>query len=205
MTDVRTIDGQALSPEAERLMDYLRTRPAEVDAAGVRERVRAAAAELEKIVDSVPESDIRRRPIADKWNIAEVVDHIAQTQIRSAEELRHLFAGRRPPGPPVYEALRSGAAAWAPWQELVDGLRSANQELIELLKDAPGEAEKSGATVRTILVINHALPSGGTGTQIFPADLDWKQYALLQRLHLLDHRTQIKKLREALTSSAAAS
>ncbi len=205
MTVLKTIDGQPLSPEAERLLDYLRTRPAEVDAAGIRERVRAAAAEIEKIVDSVPESDIRRRPIADKWNVAEVVDHIAQTQIRSAEELRHLFAGRRPPGPPVYEALRSGAAAWAPWHELVDGLRSANHELIELLKDAPGAAEKAGATVRTILVINHALPGGGTGTQIFPADLDWKQYALLQRLHLLDHRTQVKKLLETLTSSAAAS
>jgi hypothetical protein len=60
--------------------------------------------ELEKVVDGVPESDIRRRPVPDKWNIAEVVDHIAQTQIRSAEELRHLLAGRRPPGPPVYEA-----------------------------------------------------------------------------------------------------
>lgn len=205
MTDLKAIDGQPLCSEAERMLDYLRTRSAELDAGCIRERVRAAAAELEKIVDSVPESDIRRRPVADKWNIAEVVDHIAQTQIRSAEELRHLFAGRRPPGPPVYEALRTGAAAWAPWQELVDGLRSANHELIELLKDAPGEAEKSGVTVRTILVVNHPRPDGSMGTQIFPADIDWKKYALLQRLHLLDHRTQIKKLREALTSSAAAS
>lgn len=205
MTDLKAIDGQPLCPEAERMLDYLGTRSAELDAGGIRERVRAAAAELEKIVDSVPESDIRLRPVAGKWNIAEVVDHIAQTQLRSAEELRHLFAGRRPPGPPVYEALRSGAAAWAPWQELVDGLRSANHELIELLKDAPGQAEKSGATVRTILVVNHAGPDGSTGTQIFPADMDWKKYALLQRLHLLDHRTQIRKLREALTSSAAAS
>ena len=205
MTDLKTVDGQPLCPEAERMLDYLRTRSEELDAAGIRERIRAAAQELEKIVDSVPESDIRRRPIAGKWNIAEVVDHIAQTQIRSAEELRHLFAGRRPPGPPVYEALRTGAAAWAPWQELVDGLRSADHELIELLKDAPGAAEQSGATVRTILVINHALPDGNTGTQIFPMDLDWKKYALLQRLHLLDHRTQVKKLRETLASSAAAS
>lgn len=200
MTDLKTVDGQPLCPEAERMLDYLRTRSTELDAAGIRERIRAAAQELEKIVDSVPESDIRRRPIADKWNIAEVVDHIAQTQIRSAEELRHLFAGRRPPGPPVYEALRTGAAAWAPWQELVDGLRSANHELIELLREAPGAAEKSGATVRTILVVN-----GSTGAQIFPLDLDWKKYALLQRLHLLDHRTQVKKLRETLASSAAAS
>ena len=192
------IDGEPLSPEAERLFDYLRARCAELDIAGIRERVRAAASELEQVVDGVPEGDIRRRPVPDKWNIAEIVDHIAQTQIRSAEELRHLFAGRRPPGPPVYEALRTGAAAWAPWQELVDGLRSANHELIELLESAPGAAEERGVTARTILVITRALPDGSTGPQIFPVDLDWREYALVQRLHLLDHRTQVRKLRQLL-------
>ena len=205
MTDLKAVDGQPLCPEAERMLEYLRSRSAELDLAGVRERIRAATLELEKLIDAVPESDVRRRPVSGKWNIAEVVDHIAQTQIRAAEELRHLFAGRRPPGPPVYEALRTGAPAWAPWQELVDGLRSANQELIAVLNEAPGQAEKSGALVLTILVVNYALPDGGTGTQIFPADVEWKQYALLQRLHLLDHRTQVKKLKEALASSAAAS
>ena len=205
MTDLKAVDGQPLCAEAERMLEYLRTRSHELDGSGIRERVRHAAEELEKIVDSVPETEIRRRPIAGKWNVAEIVDHIAQSQIRASEELRHLFAGRRPPGPPVYEALRTGAPAWAPWQELVDGLRSANQDMIELLNDAPGAAEKSGALVRTILVVNYALPDGASGTQIFPADIDWKQYALLQRLHLLDHRTQVKKHREALASTAAAS
>jgi hypothetical protein len=198
------IDGQPLAPEAIRMLDYLRTRRAELDVAGIRERVRSAAQELEKVVDGVPEADIRVRPVDGKWNIAEVVDHIAQTQIRSAEELRHLFAGRRPPGPPVYEALRTGAAAWAPWQELVDGLRSANHELVELLASAPGAAEPpdqaTAPKVRTILVVTRTLPDGGTGPQIFPVDLGWREYALLQRLHLLDHRTQVKKLREALAS-----
>lgn len=70
---------------------------------GIRERVRAAAQELENALDGVTEGEARARPIPDKWTVAEVVDHIAQTQIRSAEELRHLLAGRRPPGPPVYE------------------------------------------------------------------------------------------------------
>ena len=51
--------------------------------------------------------------------------------------------------------------------------------------------------VLTILVVTRALESGGSGPQIIPIDLDWRQYAILQRLHLLDHRTQIKKLRTA--------
>ena len=196
--DVTDIDGAPLCPDAQRMLEYLRSRSAELGVAGIRERVRAALVELDKAVETVPESDIRRRPSEGKWNIAEVVDHIAQTQIRSAEELRHLFHGRRPPGPPVYEALRSAAAQWASWNELVEGLRSSSHELNEVLGLAPGAAEEREARVRTILVVNRELPQGGTGAQIFPADLDWREYALAQRLHALDHRTQIKKIRDAL-------
>ena len=199
-TEIRAIDGSPLCPEALRMLDYLRTRSAELGPAGICERVRAAALELDKAVDAVPESQIRERPVPGKWTIAEVVDHIAQTQIRAAEELRHLFAGRRPPGPPVYEALRTGAAAWAPWPELVDGLRSANRELIALLESAPAAEPANPPKVLTILVVTRTLADGTTGPQIFPIDLGWKEYAILQRLHLLDHRTQVKKLREALAA-----
>ena len=199
----KDIDGQPLCSEGERLVEYLRTRSAALDVAAIRERVHAAAQELEKALEGVPEAGVRARPIPNKWTIAEVADHTAQTQIRSAEELRHLFAGRRPPGPPVYEALRSGAAAWAPWRDLLDGVRSANREMVELLAAAPGRAEQSGAKVATIVVVSYRPNGGDTRAQIFPMDLGWREYALLQRLHLLDHRTQVKKLREALAAAAA--
>jgi len=196
---ITDIDNQPLSPEGERMLEYLRSRAESMGAAGIRERVRAAARELESAVAVVSEAQARLRPIAGKWTIAEVVDHIAQTQIRAAEELRHLLAGRRPPGPPVYEALRSSAPQWAPWRELVEGLKSANEELIALLASAPESAPApDAAAVRTVVVVNRALADGGTAQQIFITDLDWREYALLQRLHLLDHRTQIKKLHAAL-------
>jgi len=179
-------------------LEYLRTRAAKLSAAGLRERIRAAAQELDNLVAEVTETEARARPFPDKWTIAEVVDHTAQTQIRAAEELRHLLEGRRPPGPPVYEGLRSGAAAWAPWAELIDGLRSANRELIGLLEAVSDESViPSGLTARTILVVNRANPNGPAATQIFSAELSWKEYALVQRLHLIDHRNQIRKLREA--------
>jgi hypothetical protein len=183
------------------MLDYLRSRAASLDAAGIRERVRAAAHELESAVAAVGEAEARLRPIANKWTIAEVVDHIAQTQLRGAEELRHLLAGRRPPAPPVYEALRSGAAEWAPWPELIDGLHSANNELVAVLASASDEKQDAAVTVRTILVVTRSLPDGGAGPQIFVDELGWKEYAILQRLHLLDHRTQIKKLKAALATA----
>ena len=185
------------------MLEYLKTRSVELTAKAIYERTRNAAAELEAVVAEVSAREARFRRFAGKWTIAEVVDHVAQTQIRGTEELRHLLAGRRPPLPPVYEALRSGAGEWAPWEMLVEELQHANRAMLELLVGAPDEQETLEApTVRTVVVVLRKLDDGSTKPQIFFAELRWKEYALLQRLHLLDHRTQIKKLRAPLSHSA---
>ena len=118
--------------------------------------------------------------------------------------MRHLLAGRRPPAPPVYDAITSGAATWAPWRDLLDGLRSANDEMDALLATTTasnGGALASPATVLTILLANRTMSDGTIAPETFAVDLDWKEYALVQRLHLLDHRTQVKKLRGARSAA----
>lgn len=202
------VDGLPLAPESVRMLDYLKIRATEMTTAGIRERIRAAAQELETAVARVSPSEARQRPIdgTGKWNIAEVVDHISQTQIRGTEELRHLLAGRRPPLPPVYEALRSGAGTWAPWELLVEELHTANQAMIDLLESAPEQAPlPSAPTVKTVMVTLRALADGATGPQIYFVELQWKEYALLQRLHLLDHRIQVKKLHAVLVGRVCSS
>lgn len=198
MDRIGDVNGEPLAQESIRMMDYLMTRAPQMNTGAIREQIRAAAQELEKAVAKVSASEARRRPMEGKWNIAEVVDHIAQTQIRGTEELRHLIAGRRPPHPPVYEALRSGAGQWAPWNLLVEELQSANQAMLDVLASARDEASAEDApTVKTVMVTLRVVAGGGTAPQIYFAELGWKEYALLQRLHLLDHRNQIKKLRVA--------
>lgn len=197
-----TVDGEPLAPESLKMLAYLRTRGAGLSTAEIGGRIGAAAEELENAIAPVTQAESRLRPFPDKWTIAEVVDHIAQTQVRASEELRHLLADRRPPGPPVYEALRTGAPAWAPWAELVEGLRSANADMVALLASAPaGPAAPGAPTVRTIVVANRTLADGAITPQIFVAELPWREYALLQRLHLLNHRTSVKKLRAAIQPS----
>ncbi len=201
------VDGRPLTAESTRMMEYLDTRARTLSAAEICERTRAAAAELEKVVASADEAVVRRRPFPGKWHMADVVDHISQTQARGAEELRNLLAGRRPPGPPVYEALKSGASDWAPWQTLAAGLHDANVEMIAVLEAAARDEERLAGgensdtqpttpapTVRTLVVATTKLPDDQLEAQLWFAELYWKEYALLQRLHLLDHRTQMKKL-----------
>ena len=72
MTDITALDGSPLAPESIRMMDYLKTRAAELTVAEVRQLIGAAAAELEVVVSTVSQEDARLRPIAGKWTIAEV-------------------------------------------------------------------------------------------------------------------------------------
>ena len=119
-----------------RTLDYFRTRAAELDAPRIRARVRSAAAELEATLAGLAQMDARRPVWPGEWTVAQVVDHIAQSTVRAAEELRHLLAGHRPPGPPVYEGLLSGASHRVPWSELIQGLREASAALDAVLVEA---------------------------------------------------------------------
>jgi len=184
-----------ISPERQKAIDYLTVRAEALPAEQVIARFRAAVAEFEAAVDGFDEDDARTVVIPGEWTAAQVVDHLAQTTIRNADELRHLLEGRRPPAPPVYEALVSGAAHRVPWNELKTELAEANAEFAQLLARAARQEPKAGLTVRTILVINRTLANGTTEPEHFEADLGWKGYAMTARLHLLDHRTQVRKLR----------
>jgi hypothetical protein len=184
-----------VSPERARALEYLTVRAEGMSAREIRARVRSAVADFDAALEGVDARGARAVAPVGQWNIAQVVDHVAQTTIRVAEELRHLLDGRRPPGPPVYDALTSGAAQWAPWLDLQEGLRSANGEVDGLLGRAAEREPSTVVTARTILVFNRTNPDGSVEPETFEAELRWKGYAMVQRLHLLDHRTQIRALR----------
>jgi len=184
-----------VSPDRQKATDYLTVRAEGMPAEQVVARFRAAVGEFEAALDGLDEREARTVTIPGEWTAVQVVDHLAQTTARNADELRHLLDGRRPPAPPVYEALVSGAAHRVPWQELKADLAEANAVFGTLLGLAARRAPAPGLTIRTILVINRTLADGTVEPEHFDAELGWKGYALTARLHLLDHRTQVRKLR----------
>jgi len=187
----------AISPERQKAMEYLTVRADAMPGEQVIARFRAAVGEFDAAIGCFDEDDARTVVRPGEWTAAQIVDHLAQTTGRNADELRHLLEGRRPPAPPVYEALVSGAAHRVPWEELRTELAEANAELGRLLGRAVRHEPKAGLTVRTILVINRTLADGTVEPEHFDAELGWKGYALTARLHLLDHRTQVRKLLRA--------
>jgi hypothetical protein len=187
----------AISPERQKAMEYLTVRADAMPGEQVIARFRAAVGEFDAAIAGFDADDARTVVVPGEWTAAQIVDHLAQTTARNADELRHLLEGRRPPAPPVYEALVSGAAHRVPWEELRTELAEANAELGRLLGRAVRHEPKAGLTVRTILVINRTLADGTVEPEHFDAELGWKGYALTARLHLLDHRTQVRKLLRA--------
>ena len=187
----------AISPERQKAIEYLTVRAEAMPGEQVIARFRAAVGEFDAAIAGFDEDDARTVVLPGEWTAAQIVDHLAQTTVRNADELRHLLEGRRPPAPPVYEALVSGAAHRVPWEELRTELAEANAELGRLLGRAVRHEPKAGLTVRTILVINRTLADGTVEPEHFDAELGWKGYALTARLHLLDHRTQVRKLLRA--------
>ena len=63
---------------------------------------------------------------------------------------------------------------------------------------APGPA----ITVTGPAILLAPAPGGSGAPVIFTAELTWAEHALVQRLHLLDHRGQIRTLRTALAAGA---
>ena len=187
----------AISPERQKAIEYLTVRAEAMPGEQVIARFKAAVGELEALLEDFDEAEARTVMIPGEWTAAQVADHLAQTTARNADELRHLIDGRRPPAPPVYEALVSGAAHRVPWEELKAELAEANAVFGTLLGLAARQTPSPGVTIRTILIINRALADGTLEPEQFDAELGWKGYALTARLHLLDHRTQVKKLLRA--------
>src|SRR5262249_52291414 len=171
-----------------------RTRAASLDASRIRARVRAGGAEFEAALAGLEEPIARRPAQPGEWTIAQVVDHVAQSTIRAAEELRHLLAGRRPPGPPIYEGLLSGAAHRVPWPELLEGLREASAAFDGVRAEA-AEHPPADEGMTAFAILPAGTPEPGRDAEVFAADLTWKEYALVQRLHYVDHREQIRRLR----------
>jgi hypothetical protein len=101
------------SPERQRTLDYLASRATTLRPTEIFARVHAAVAGLQAALEGVSETEARLSRSDGQWSIAQIVDHLAQTMIRSAEELRH--------------------ADRTAWSDLLEGLRSANGEFETVL------------------------------------------------------------------------
>jgi hypothetical protein len=165
--------------EQQKLQGYLRSQGAKLSAEQIRDRIQEAAEEFLAVIQHVGEPVARKSPAAGEWSLAEVLDHVIYTLERITGVIGGLVSGRKPPAP-----LEIGAAsgiASQPWSDLLARLRRSQSALAALLTANRNEPH-----------VDLRVPEGYFG------ELNWKEYALILRLHYKDHAGQARKTLEAL-------
>lgn len=180
-------------PLRQRARDYLRTRGTLASAAVIHERVGAAFAALDTFLDTVPAEVVARQTIPGEWRIQEIADHLVETHRPGLDELRCLLAGQWPPGEPIPASLQSKAPMLRPWPGLRAELKRVHDDILRALAGVPADFATE-ARAPLVMVINAPRPEGGVTPIQWVEELDWKAYALVWRLHVLDHLNQAKKV-----------
>jgi hypothetical protein len=184
-----------MRPEQIKAMEYLNTKGTQLPAAQIHERVGAAFAALEAALDGIAEAEARRQALPGEWTIQEVVDHLVETHRPSLHELRELLANRRPAGGPVPASLQSADPMGRRWSDLVSDLKVLHAEVLRTLTAAPDRMTEARAPL--VMVINIAEADGREAPLHWIEELDWKAYAIIFRMHELDHLNQIRKTLKA--------
>lgn len=176
----------------QKARDYLRTRGTLVAPGVIHDRLAAAFSALEQFLDTVPSTAVGRVAIPGEWTIQEIVDHLVETHRAVADELRCLLAGQPPPGAPIPAGLQSKAPRLRSWGWLREELRRVHDDHLRLVAAAPADGAME-VRAPVVMVVNMPNERGGSTPLHWVEELDWKAYAIVGRVHVLDHLNQAKK------------
>lgn len=188
-----------MKPEQRKAREYLYQKGTRLTPTEIHERVKAAFIATEEFLDGVSAAEARVRPSAGGWCVQEVVDHLVESHRPSVEELSCLLRGERPPGGPIPAGLQSRAPLDRPWGELVAELKQLHAEVLSILEGTPA-GFTSEARAPLVMVVNAKNPDGSESLMEWIEELDWKAYAVIFRLHEIDHLNQARRaLRKGTT------
>jgi hypothetical protein len=145
--------------------------------------------EVSRCLADFPQNLLTAHPISGKWSAAEIIHHLADSETISGHRLRRLLVEDRPviqgyDQDQFAEQLRYNEREVAPALEAFRAARATTAQLIDMMTEADWHREGTHSE------------SGSYSAE------DWlKIYAA----HAHNHAAQIGRLREALTSGAAAS
>ncbi|HSM14322.1 MAG TPA: DinB family protein [Thermoanaerobaculia bacterium] len=190
-----------LTIEQKRALAYLKLKGELARAAEIRQKVRAAVAALDELLEHVGDREARTRPAPGSWSVQEVVDHLAVSHRRSVAELRALLRGEVPEGGPVPASLVSEEPLGTEWREAFQALRGVHESLLELLAGADDTIPQD-ARAPVVMVVPVDAGDGSTRPLEWLEQLDWKSYAMALRAHVLGHAGQVERTLAAVRSSA---
>ncbi len=191
------MNADVIAQAKEKARDYFRTKGTLVAASAIHERIADAFGALETFLEPISAATAARVGISGEWTILEIVDHLVETHRPGLDELWCLLAGRRPPGEPIPASLQSKAPLQRPWPWLLVELARVHGDILRTLAAVPTDFA-TDARAPIVMVVNVPDEPGKVVPLHWVEDLDWKAYAIVWRLHVIDHLKQAKKVHAAL-------
>lgn len=182
----------SLRPEQLQALDYARRQGTEAPVEAIRAKAARTFGELEALLAGVPERLAAIAPAAGQWSLHEIVDHLVVSHRRAVAELASLVAGRSPAGGPIPAGLVSAEPFARPWPALVADLQAVHRDLLQVLSSA-GDDTPLAARAPVVLVVKCATAEGGLQPVEWIDSFDWKAYAILLRVHTLEHVGQVQR------------
>jgi hypothetical protein len=173
--------------------EYLRTNGTLTPAPVIHGRIAEAFGAFEALVTPLSAAEAARVSIPGEWTVHEIVDHLVETHRPGLDELWCVLAGRRPPGAPIPAGLQSKAPLLRPWPWLLADLGRVHAKILETLAAVP-EGFQTDARAPLVMVVNVKGADGTPAPLAWVEELDWKAYAIVWRLHVLDHLNQARKV-----------
>jgi hypothetical protein len=172
----------------DRIMAHVRSRGTDAEPAAVHQKLAAAYTQLDATLARLSPEEAAAAPGPGEWSVRDVADHLLESERPGLDELRCLVAGEAPGGPPVAASLRSKAPQHRPWPWLCSELARLHGDILEVAAAGPPAA----AGEPTAPGVFWAEVAGQPVEWIEP--LDWRAYAAVLRVHVLEHLAQIREI-----------
>jgi hypothetical protein len=189
-----------MRPEQLRALAYIRRQGTEARLAEIRDRLAACFHDLEDFLDELDRDEVRRRPSPRSWSPHEVVDHLVMSHQPAVGEIAELIAGRRPLGGPIPASLQSPEPFRFRWEDLQADLRRVHESFLEAVERAT-DATPTGVRAPVQVVVQVREADGRRVAVSWVEDFDWKAYAVILRMHTMEHHRQIERALAALRAA----
>lgn len=173
--------------------EYFKTKGTLVAPSVIHERITDAFGALDAFLAPISAATAARAAAPGEWTIQEIVDHLVETHRPGLDELWCLLAGRRPPGEAIPAGLQSKSPLDRPWPWLRAELDRIHGEILRTIAAVPASF-MTEARAPIVMVVNAPDEHGRVVPLHWVEDLDWKAYAIVWRLHVIDHLKQARKV-----------
>ena len=173
--------------------EYFKMKGTLVASSVIHERIADAFGALDAFLAPISAATASRVAAPAEWTIQEIVDHLVETHRPGLDELWCLLAGRRPPGEAIPAGLQSKSPLDRPWPWLRAELDRIHGEILRTIAAVPASFVTE-ARAPIVIVVNAPDEHGRVVPLHWVEDLDWKAYAIVWRLHVIDHLKQARKV-----------